>query len=94
MSRVLIPQVLRPDVGGVKAVDVDGSTIGEVVDSLLERHPALGGRLLSPEGGLHRFVNVYLNGADVRYLAGLDTKVDERDEVRLLPAIAGGTGWE
>jgi len=90
MSRVLIPQVLRPDVGGAKAVDVEGSTIGEVVDSLVQRHPGLGGRLLAPAGGLHRFVNVYLNGADVRYLAGLDTRVDERDEVRLLPAIAGG----
>jgi sulfur-carrier protein len=90
MSRVLIPQVLRPDAGGVKAVDVDGGTIRELVDSLVQRHPGLGGRLLGPDGGLHRFVNVYLNGADVRYLAGLDTRVDERDEVRLLPAIAGG----
>jgi sulfur-carrier protein len=90
MSRVLIPQVLRPEVGGAKAVEVEGTTIGEVVDSLLKRHPSLGGRLLAPEGGLHRFVNVYLNGADVRYLDGLDTHVEDRDEVRLLPAIAGG----
>ncbi|MFI5226088.1 MAG: ubiquitin-like small modifier protein 1 [Candidatus Limnocylindrales bacterium] len=90
MSRVLIPQVLRPETGGARAVDVDGTTVGEVVVALLERHPALGGRLLAPEGGLHRFVNVYLNGADVRYLDGLDTRVEDRDEVRLLPAIAGG----
>jgi molybdopterin synthase sulfur carrier subunit len=45
---------------------------------------------MAPEGGLHRFVNVYLNGQDVRYLSGLETPVAERDEVRLLPAIAGG----
>ena len=92
MSHVFIPQVLRPEVGGAKVVDVEGDTIGEVVDALLEGHPALGGRLLSADGGLHRFVNVYLNGADIRYLAGLDTRVAEADEVRLLPAIAGGRG--
>jgi sulfur-carrier protein len=90
MSRVFIPQVLRPDVGGVKAVDVDGDTVGDVVEALVGRHPSLGVRLRTPEGGLHRFVNVYLNGEDVRYLNGLDTRVDPEDEVRLLPAIAGG----
>lgn len=90
MSRVLIPSVLRSEVGGAKAVDVGGSTVGEVVGALVELHPSLGGRLLSPEGELHRFVNVYLNGSDVRYLDGLATQVGEHDEVRLLPAIAGG----
>ena len=90
MSRVFIPQVLRSDVGGVKTVEVGGRTVGQVVDALVEQHPSLGGRLIAPEGGLHRFVNVYLNGEDVRYLAGLDTRVDDEDEVRLLPAIAGG----
>jgi len=90
MSHVFIPQVLRPDVGGAKAIDVEGETIGAVVDALVDRHPSLGDRLRSPEGKLHRFVNVYLNGEDVRYLNGLDTRVDPDDEVRLLPAIAGG----
>jgi molybdopterin synthase sulfur carrier subunit len=90
MSRVYIPQVLRSDVGGVKAVDVDGQTVGDVVDALVDRHPSLGDRLRMPDGTLHRFVNVYLNGEDVRYLDGLDTRVDPEDEVRLLPAIAGG----
>ena len=90
MSRVFIPQVLRPDVGGVKAVDVEGDTVGDVVDALVDRHPSLGDRLRTPDGTLHRFVNVYLNGEDVRYLSGLDTRVDPEDEVRLLPAIAGG----
>jgi len=90
MSRVFIPQVLRPDVGGVKAVDVEGETVGDVVDALVDRHPSLGDRLRTPDGTLHRFVNVYVNGEDVRYLSGLDTRVDPEDEVRLLPAIAGG----
>ncbi|HEX8026678.1 MAG TPA: ubiquitin-like small modifier protein 1 [Candidatus Limnocylindrales bacterium] len=90
MSRVLLPAILRSDVGGAKSLDVDGQTVGALVDALVDRHPALGERLRTPDGGLHRFVNVYLNGEDVRYLQGLDTRVDPDDEVRLLPAIAGG----
>jgi molybdopterin synthase sulfur carrier subunit len=90
VSKIFIPQVLRADVGGAKSMDVDGGTIGEVVEVLVQRHPSLRGRLISPDGALHRFVNVYLNGEDVRYLGGLGTRVEDRDEVRLLPAIAGG----
>jgi molybdopterin converting factor small subunit len=90
MSTVLLPAILRADVGGAKSLDVDGETVGAVVDALVDRHPALGDRLRGADGGLHRFVNVYLNGEDVRYLSGLDTRVDPDDEVRLLPAIAGG----
>lgn len=90
MSHVLLPSILRSDAGGARAVEVDGATVGAVVDALVTRHPSLGERLRSPEGGLHRFVNVYLNGEDVRYLDGLETRVDADDEVRLLPAIAGG----
>ena len=90
MSRVFMPQILRTEVGGVKSLDVGGATVGEVVRTLLDGHPGLGGRLLTPDGELHRFVNVYLNGQDVRYLEGLETPVADRDEIRLLPAIAGG----
>jgi molybdopterin converting factor small subunit len=90
MSTVWIPQVLRASAGGVKSLEVDGGTVGEVVRSLIERHPSLGGQLLTPEGELNRFVNVYVNGQDVRYLGGLDTSVGPSDEVRLLPAMAGG----
>jgi len=90
MSTVFIPAVLRPAVGGVKSLELDGSTVGELVSALLERHPGLRGQLLTPEGELNRFVNVYVNGQDVRYLDGLSTPVGERDEVRLLPAMAGG----
>ena len=90
MSTVFIPSVLRPSVGGMKSLEVEGDSIRSVVDGLVERHPSLGGQLLTDEGDLNRFVNVYVNGQDVRYLAGLDTPVAEADEVRLLPAMAGG----
>ena len=90
MSVVFIPTVLRPQVGGVKSLELGGSTVGELVTALLARHPGLGGQLLTPDGDLNRFVNVYVNGQDVRYLDGLATAVADRDEVRLLPAMAGG----
>ena len=90
MSIVHIPSVLRPNVGGVKSLEVEGESIRSVVNGLIERHPSLGGQLLTDEGDLNRFVNVYVNGQDVRYLAGLDTPVADKDEVRLLPAMAGG----
>ncbi|MFP5342158.1 MAG: ubiquitin-like small modifier protein 1 [Candidatus Limnocylindria bacterium] len=90
MSTVFIPAVLRANVGGVKSIDVAGTSIREVVDALVARHPALGGQLLTSDGDLNRFVNVYVNGQDVHYLAGLDTPVTPADEVRLLPAMAGG----
>ena len=90
MSTVFIPSVLRANVGGVKSLAVDGESIRTVVDTLVEQHPALKGQLLTDEGDLNRFVNVYVNGQDVRYLQGLETPVGPADEVRLLPAMAGG----
>jgi molybdopterin synthase sulfur carrier subunit len=90
VSVVKIPSVLRPQVGGSKEVELGGATVGELVDALTAQYPSLRGQLLTDEGGLNRFVNVYVNGQDVRYLDGLATPVGERDEVRLLPAMAGG----
>lgn len=90
MSTVFIPTVLRPSVGGVKSLDLPATTVGGLVAALIEQHPGLGGQLLTPDGDLNRFVNVYVNGQDVRYLDGLATPVADRDEVRLLPAMAGG----
>ena len=90
MSVVKIPTVLRPQVGGNKEVEMTGSTVGEVVTELTVRYPSLKSQLLTDEGGLNRFVNVYVNGQDVRYLDGLGTPVAPGDEVRLLPAMAGG----
>ena len=90
MSTVFIPAVLRANVGGVKSLQLEGNSIRGVVEALVAKHPALGSQLLTDEGDLNRFVNVYVNGQDVRYLAGLDTPVTPADEVRLLPAMAGG----
>jgi molybdopterin converting factor small subunit len=90
MSTVMIPTVLRPQVGGVKSLELEGGSIRALVAALVERHPGLKGQLLTDDGDLNRFVNVYVNGQDVRYLQGLDTPVEARDEVRLLPAMAGG----
>ena len=90
MSVVRIPTVLRPQVGGNKELELAGSTVGEVVTALTSEYPSLKSQLLTAEGDLNRFVNVYVNGQDVRYLAGLDTPVATGDEVRLLPAMAGG----
>jgi len=90
MSAVKIPSVLRPAVGGARELNVAGSTIGELIAALTQQHPSLRQQLLAEDGGLNRFVNVYVNGQDVRYLQGLDTPIEDRDEVRLLPAMAGG----
>jgi molybdopterin synthase sulfur carrier subunit len=90
VSCVRIPAVLRANVGGARELDVPGSTIGEVLDGLISAYPGLRGQLLTEDGELNRFVNVYLNGQDVRYLSGKATPVEPRDEVRLLPAMAGG----
>jgi sulfur-carrier protein len=90
VSTVRIPSVLRPQVGGNKELELAGDSVGQVVDGLIAQYPALRGQLLTDEGELNRFVNVYVNGQDVRYLDGLATPVAERDEVRLLPAMAGG----
>jgi molybdopterin converting factor small subunit len=90
VSTVWIPQVLRAAAGGNKQLELAGATVGDLVTGLVEQYPSLRGQLLSDEGELNRFVNVYVNGQDVRYLNGLKTAVEARDEVRLLPAMAGG----
>jgi molybdopterin synthase sulfur carrier subunit len=90
VSTVWIPQVLRASAGGNKQVELTGSSVGEVVDALVAQYPSLRGQLLADDGTLNRFVNVYVNGQDVRYLEGLSTPLGERDELRLLPAMAGG----
>ena len=92
MSVVKVPAVLRVNVGGAREIEAAGETIGEVIETLVAAYPALGGQLLTPDGELNRFVNVYVNGQDVRYLGGLATAVGAGDEVRLLPAMAGGAG--
>ena len=86
---VRIPTILRTYTGGEKAVDGAGSTLDEVIADLESRHPGLRDRLVD-ERGLRRFVNVYLNDEDVRFLGGLETPVADGDSVTVLPAVAGG----
>ncbi|HUG46845.1 MAG TPA: ubiquitin-like small modifier protein 1 [Candidatus Limnocylindria bacterium] len=90
MTTVRIPPVLRAQVGDAKQVQASGETVGEVIARLVEQHPGLREQLFTGEGGLNRFVNVYLNGQDVRYLNELETPVGEHDTLVLLPAMAGG----
>jgi sulfur-carrier protein len=87
---IRLPTMLRGDAGGQATVESTGATVGEVFDDLVRRYPGLAGKLVTPDGGLHRFVNVYVNDEDVRYLDKLDTKVAESDEISILPAVAGG----
>jgi MoaD family protein len=87
---VKIPPVLRSSVGGKNEVDIDGSTVGEVLNGLAERYPDTGEQLLSSEGELNRYVNVYVNDEDVRVQNGLETEVGQTDTVVILPAMAGG----
>src|SRR5438093_10186999 len=87
---VRIPTILRPYTGGAKSVEGGGDTVGELLTDLDSRHPGLRGRLVTAEGGLHRFVNVYVSDEDVRFLGALETKVSDGDTVTILPAVAGG----
>jgi sulfur-carrier protein len=90
MAVVRIPPVLRPSVGGEKELSADGSTVGEILRSLADSHPDTESQLFAPDGGLNRYVNVYLNDEDVRVLDGLQTGVGEADTLVILPAMAGG----
>jgi cysteine synthase/molybdopterin converting factor small subunit len=90
MTVVRIPPTLRGEVGGARQVEADGGTVGEVLEDLAGRYPALGAHLFT-NGEIAPFVNVYLGGEDVRTLDGLETAVDGASTVILLPAMAGGT---
>jgi molybdopterin converting factor small subunit len=76
--------------GGVSIMEVEGATIGDVLGSLTVKYPAIKGQLLNDDGTLHRFLNVYINDDDVRYLGGVEAPVANEDEITLLPAVAGG----
>jgi molybdopterin converting factor small subunit len=89
VSLVRIPPTLREEAGGEREVLAEGSTVRELLDDLASRFPALGARILD-NGGVAPFVNVYVEGEDVRTREGLDTPVSDASTVILLPAMAGG----
>jgi molybdopterin converting factor small subunit len=86
---VRIPTILRTYTGGAKAVDGSGSTLAEVIDDVESGHPGIKERIVD-DGDLRRFINVYVNDEDVRFLDGLATSVSDGDVVVVLPAVAGG----
>ena len=90
MTRVRIPPTLRPETGGARDVEAGGENVRELLDDLMDRFPSLR-RQLWEDGEVARFVNVYVEGEDVRTLDGLDTEVRPGSTVILLPAMAGGS---
>ncbi len=87
---VKIPTVLRKHTNNEAVLEASGTTIRELIDDISGKHPEFREKVLSDDGNLHRFINVYANDEDVRYLEGLDTKVHDGDTVAILPAVAGG----
>ena len=89
---VRIPTILRTYTGGEKAVEATGTTLAGLIDDLETRHAGIKGRLITEAGALHRFVNIYVNDEDVRFLGALETPLKDGDSVTVLPAVAGGSG--
>jgi molybdopterin synthase sulfur carrier subunit len=89
MVEIRIPPVLRTETGGARTVEVDGQTVGEAIAALVAAHPPLDGRVRDGDG-VPAFLNVFVDGVDIRLLDGLDTPVRPGAKVLLLPAVAGG----
>ena len=87
---IKLPTVLRAAADGQASVSVDGATVGEVFTTLVDKYPGLRENLLDGAGGMHKFVNVYKDDDDIRYLDGLDTALKDGDILSILPAVAGG----
>lgn len=87
---VKLPTILRKHAGGQARVEADGATLRELLKDLESRYPGITKNVLTEDGALHRFVNVYVNDEDVRYLGSLETPVAEGDTISILPAVAGG----
>ncbi|HYA68835.1 MAG TPA: ubiquitin-like small modifier protein 1 [Acidimicrobiales bacterium] len=87
---VRLPTVLQAQAGGQSTLEMAGVTVGDVLRELVAQYPGMAGQVLTEDGSLHRFVNVYVDDDDIRYLGGLDTKVSDGATVSILPAVAGG----
>ena len=87
---VLIPTPLRNLTGGQDTVSMDATSVSTLVDTLEQQHPGMGGRLRGDDGSLRRFINIYVNDEDIRFLQGADTPLKDGDQVSIVPAIAGG----
>jgi sulfur-carrier protein len=87
---VKVPTPLRKFTAGSESVQASGGTVGELVENLEKKHPGIRERLCDEQGRVRRFVNLYVNGDDIRFLQQLETKVKDGDEISIVPAIAGG----
>jgi sulfur-carrier protein len=87
---VKLPTILRKFAADEPKVGADGATLRDVLRDLEQKYPGITKNVVSEDGGLHRFINVYLNDEDVRYLGSLETEMSEGDTVSILPAVAGG----
>jgi sulfur-carrier protein len=87
---VKLPTILRKHAGGQARVEAEGPTLRDLLADLESRYPGITKNVLTEDGGLHRFINVYVNDEDVRYLGSLETEVKDGDTVSILPAVAGG----
>jgi len=87
---VRLPTILRHHAAGQSSVRANGATVGEVFDDLVRQFPLLAGQVITEDGTLHKFVNVYRNDDDVRFLDSLATPVEDADVITILPAVAGG----
>jgi len=90
VATVRIPTQLRSLVGGASELTLDGATVGEVLAALDAAHPGFGERLFDENGKLRRFVNVFVDDEDLRFLQGVDTPLTEKSVVSIIPAVAGG----
>ena len=87
---VRLPTVLRENAAGQATITANGSTLAEVIEDVVRQFPLMAGKIVTDDGALHKFVNVYRNDEDVRYLAQLDTELSDDDVISILPAVAGG----
>ena len=87
---IRIPPPLRKFTGGAESFETSAGNLPELIDNLEQKHPGIRKSLLSPEGNIHRFVNIYVNDEDIRFLGGMKYAFKEGDEILLIPSIAGG----
>ncbi len=90
MIRVRVPTPLRPMTGGKSEIEMEGQTVAQLIENLGAAHPGLKERLYDEKGEVRRFINIYVNEEDIRFLTGTDTPLKDGDEVSIIPAIAGG----
>lgn len=91
MIKVRIPTPLRPMTGGKSEVEIAGNTVSEIIDNLGCAHPGIKERVYDEQGEVRRFINIYVNEEDIRFLTGKETPLKDGDEVSIIPAIAGGS---